>query len=175
MNHLIWHTRQECVRFSHIHFTAIHLQYYRDIESLMRNIRMYNHLCPFLFCVASFSNVSLSCWLEILKLLGNNDKMKPEYQELYHNSIRPSITICPWARSGQSYRHTWIWHFHERKETVIHLVSTQHTYGFPRGCFPPLFFPSLLLGLRIQKRQLCPSIAPWRNNDLNKRAHSYRL
>lgn len=33
----------------------------------------------------------------------------------------------------------------ERKETVIHLVSTQHTYGFHWGCCLPLF-SSLLLG-----------------------------
>lgn len=35
-------------------FTAVHLQDHKDPESLV-NIRMYNHLCPFLFGEASFS------------------------------------------------------------------------------------------------------------------------
>lgn len=51
--------------FSHIYFIAIHLQYYKDLESLMRNIRIYNHLCPFLFCAASFSIIIHSGWRQL--------------------------------------------------------------------------------------------------------------
>lgn len=45
------------------------------------------------------------------------------------------------------------------RETVICLVGAQDTYGFPRVCSPPLL-SSLLLGPRIQNRQLCLPIAP---------------
>lgn len=50
---------------SHIYFTAVHLLYYKDLEPLMRNIRIYNHLCPFLFCEASCSIIIHSGRLQL--------------------------------------------------------------------------------------------------------------
>lgn len=108
------------------------------------------------------------------KILDNNHKMTripantPQSNQTF-NCHLPLSQI--WTKFR---RHTRIWHFGERKETVIGAVRTQDTHGFPWVCFLSLV-SSLLLGLRIQNRQLCRSIAPWRNDGWNKGEHSYRL
>jgi len=66
--------------------------------------------------------------------------MTPEHQQIHHNTIRPTSTICPWARCGQSSGDTrGLDTLEGEKETVMHLVRTPHTHGFPGVCF--LVFP----------------------------------
>ncbi len=103
--------------------------------------------------------------------------MTPEYQQIHHNPIRPSITICPWARYAQSSGDTHGFDTLERETRQWSILSGRSILTVsPESAFLlSFFFSSLLLGLRIQNRQLCPSIAPRRNNDWNKGAPSYRL
>lgn len=102
----------------------------------------------------------------------------PQNQQIHNNTIRPSITICPWARYGQSSVDTHGFDTLERERRQWSILSGRRILTVsPESAFL-LFFSYLLLGLRIQNRQVFSSIAPWRNDDWNnnkKRAHSYRL
>ena len=71
--------------------------YYKDFESFLCIIRMYNHLCPFLFCKASFSIVGHSFWLRLAEnaqTAKNNQNRKPEYQQTYKGLLDLQLTFA---------------------------------------------------------------------------------